>query len=330
MDNAAAVADYLAWLEHERGLSLNTLKAYRADTGRLLNFLELRGLQQLADVTPELLAEFLQTLQRLGLGSAARARAVACLRGLFRFACAETPELRNPARRLPKPGRNRRLPDVLSERQVNRLLEAPSGNRPLALRDRALLHLLYATGARVSEACALTPGDVDHQQGLVRLSGKGNRQRVVPISAEALRHLQAWLTEGRPAVIRGKGRKQRGDPGPLFLARGAHPLCRQNAFEVVRLNAKRARLRGVMVGPHTLRHCYATHLLEGGADVRAVQELLGHASINTTATYTHVAIGRLKRELRRRHPLETTARDPQFDVAAVPCSKEHEVNQPGQ
>ncbi|MCA8916604.1 MAG: tyrosine recombinase [Planctomycetes bacterium] len=293
---------YLDHLRHERRLSGNTVEVYSADLTRMAGFLAANGVREAGDVTPELLDKHVDHLADIGLGPSSSRRANASVRGFFRFVSAETPGRRDPARRLSDTTKRVRLPLVLSEIQVSRLLAAPKGRTPLALRDRALLHLLYATGMRASEACKLRLGDVDSDQQLVRVHGKGGRTRMLPISSEALEHVHAWLQHGRPRVVVGKGRVERTAPETLLLTRGAHRLRRQGVYEVVQRYLRPARLTGA-VGPHTLRHSYATHLVEHGADIRAVQELLGHASLGTTTVYVALSIARLRRVLRKAHPL---------------------------
>lgn len=297
----AQVSGYLDHLAVERGLTANTLASYRRDLRRYMAVLAARGRGSLGAVTAEDVGSFLAGLREgddehppLGAGSAARA--VVAVRGLHRFAVREGHARSDPAQDVRPPTPPRRLPKALSVPEVEALLAASAvGDTPLAIRDRALLELLYGTGARISEAVGLAVDDVDGDVGVVRLSGKGGRDRLVPVGEYALAALDAYLVRARPALAVG------GAPGgALFLnARGGR-LSRQSAWSVLRAAARRAQLPAV--SPHTLRHSFATHLLDGGADVRVVQELLGHASVTTTQVYTLVTVDTLREVYAAAHP----------------------------
>lgn len=294
----AAVRGYLDHLAVERGLADNTLASYRRDLRRYLTSLAACGRCTLAAVTADDVASFLAGLregdaQHPPLGAGSAARAVVAVRGLHRFALREGYAQTDPARDVRPPTPPRRLPKALSVHEVERLLAAAGvGDTALALRDRALLELLYGTGARISEAVGLAVDDVDTQSSVVRLAGKGGKDRVVPMGQYAVAALDAYLVRARPALGRGGS--------ALFLnARGGR-LSRQSAWAVLRASAGRAQLPAV--SPHTLRHSFATHLLDGGADVRVVQELLGHASVTTTQVYTLVTVDKLREVYAAAHP----------------------------
>jgi integrase/recombinase XerD len=298
----AAIRSYLDHLTVERGLAANTLAAYRRDLRRYAELLAARGRTTLADVGESDVGEFLAGLREgdanhppLAAGSAARA--VIAVRGLHRFALREGLSASDPARevRLPKPPQ--RLPKAIPVAEVGALIEAAGADQtPAALRNRALLELLYGTGARISEAVGLAVDDLLPSEDVVRLAGKGGRDRVVPVGSYARAALDAYLVRGRP-VLAAAGR---GSPALFLNARGG-PLSRQSAWTVLRAAAARAGL-GAAISPHTLRHSFATHLLDGGADVRVVQELLGHASLTTTQVYTLVTVDRLREVYASAHP----------------------------
>ncbi|GAA1184506.1 site-specific tyrosine recombinase XerD [Ornithinimicrobium humiphilum] len=299
------------WLDHlrvERGRSEHTLKAYQRDTERYLTFLEGLGVTDPEDVAERHVTDFLAALRRGNdehppLAATSAARAVVAVRGLHRFLTVEGEVEADPAREVQPPAPPRRLPKALSVDDVGRLLQAASlGDTPAALRDRALLELLYGSGARVSEAIGLDLDDLelgrgdDGTGGVVRLFGKGGKERIVPLGRYARDALDAWVVRGRPALARAGT----GTPAVFVNVRGGR-LSRQSAWTAIRAAAERAGLRAD-VSPHTLRHSFATHLLDGGADVRVVQELLGHASVTTTQIYTHVSTQHLREVYAQAHP----------------------------
>ena len=293
---------YLDHLAVERGLAANTLLSYRRDLRRYLSYLAGAGISDLAAVAEVDVASFLARLREGDdghppLSASSAGRAVVAVRGLHRFALREGLTADDPAREVKPPLPARRLPKAISVAEVERLLAAAGADdTPLALRDRALLELLYGTGARISEAVGLAVDDLDRGSGLVRLDGKGGKQRMVPVGSYAQRAVEAYLVRGRPTLaMAGRG------SSALFLnARGGR-LSRQSAWTVLRAAADRAGL-GAELSPHTLRHSFATHLLDGGADVRVVQELLGHASVTTTQVYTLVTVDRLREVYATAHP----------------------------
>ena len=298
---AQAVEVYLDHLAVERGLAANTLLSYRRDLSRFSGWLEANGRRRLSEVSEADVAGFLAAL-RTGddehppLSSSSAGRAVVAVRGLHRFALREGWTTADPAREVRPPVPSRRLPKAISVSAVEALLAAPDTGTPLGLRDRALLELLYGTGARISEAIGLDVDDLDRAAGLVRLDGKGGKQRVVPVGSYAGRAVEDYLVRARPGLVAAGGGTH-----ALFLnARGGR-LSRQSAWTVLRSAAARAGIAGD-ISPHTLRHCFATHLLDGGADVRVVQELLGHASVTTTQVYTLVTVDRLREVYATSHP----------------------------
>ena len=298
---ARAVEVYLDHLAVERGLAANTLSSYRRDLTRWLAFLAAAGRERLSEVTEADVAAFLAALregdeEHPALSASSAGRAVVAVRGLHRFGLREGWTTVDAAREVRPPVPARRLPKAISVTQVEALLSAPDADTPLGLRDRALLELLYGTGARISEAIGLDVDDLDRAAGLVRLDGKGGKQRVVPVGSYASRAVEAYLVRARSTLAAGG----RGTPALFLNARGGR-LSRQSAWTVLQAAVDKAGLT-VDVSPHTLRHSFATHLLDGGADVRVVQELLGHASVTTTQVYTLVTVDRLREVYATAHP----------------------------
>lgn len=291
-----AARTYLDHLTVERGLAGNTLTSYRRDLDRYVEALAAAGVTSLAEVTEADVAGHLARLREgegdhPPLSAASAARAISAVRGLHRFAVREGLVESDPTRDVKPPAPPRRLPKALDVDQVLRLLSVPVDG-PLALRDKALLEFLYGTGARISEAVGCAVDDLDLDAGAVTLHGKGGKTRLVPVGAYACSALQAYLVRGRPTLATGSS------PAVFLNARGGQ-LSRQSAWTILRQAASRA---GVPASPHTLRHSYATHMLDGGADVRVVQELLGHASVTTTQVYTLVTVERLREVYATSHP----------------------------
>ena len=297
MDLDRAVDAYLRHLTIERGLSAHTIAAYRRDLAGYTAWLAANGVTGSDGVTLELVTRFVSDRASADPTPAATslARLQSSVRGLHRFLVREGVEDADPTGRLRPPKLPQRLPKALTIDQVEQLLQTPD-DTVTGLRDRALLELLYATGARVSEVVQLDVDDVQRDDELLRVRGKGSKERIVPVGSYARAALDAYLTRARPELSR------RGSATPrLFLgARGA-PLSRQSAWLVLQQAAERAQLTA-HVSPHTLRHSFATHLLQGGADVRVVQELLGHASVATTQIYTHVSVDALRDVYATSHP----------------------------
>ncbi|MFI9817994.1 site-specific tyrosine recombinase XerD [Saccharothrix variisporea] len=291
-----AVGDVVsAFLDHlvvERGTSRNTLDSYRRDLRRYAEHLERVGVGGLQAVGEQHITAFAASLRGEGLAESSVARTLVAVRGLHRFAHREGITAHDPARDVRPPTPPRRLPKALPVDDVLRLLDTEAG-----LRDKALLELLYSTGARISEVVGLDVDDVDTAERTVLLDGKGGKQRLVPVGRPALAALEAYLVRARPTLVK------RGTPALFLNARGGR-LSRQTAWQVLKTAAERAGL-SVEVSPHTLRHSFATHLLEGGADVRVVQELLGHASVTTTQVYTLVTVNTLREVYATAHPRAT-------------------------
>jgi integrase/recombinase XerD len=297
-----AIRTYLDHLAVERGLAANTLSSYRRDLRRYQAYLEELGIENLDDVVEATVTSFLVRLREgdadhPALSSTSAARTVVAVRGFHKFAVSDGLAAQDPAASVKPPAPAKRLPKALPLSDVEAILEAAgSAGTTLALRDRALLELLYGTGARISEAVGLDVDDLDTVDGTVLLRGKGGKERLVPVGSYALEAVDAYLVRGRPELVAaGSG------TAALFLnARGGR-LSRQSAWAVLVRAAERA---GVTrdVSPHTLRHSFATHLLDGGADVRVVQELLGHASVTTTQVYTLVTVDNLREVFATAHP----------------------------
>jgi integrase/recombinase XerD len=297
------VLDFLAHLEFERGLSRNTLAAYRTDLLQFGRFLAERGVEA-TDAGSGDLSDFLADLAagdgngRAPCSTSTVHRKAACLRSFYRHLRREEVTQDDPAARLATPSRGRKLPEVLSYGEVQRLLAQPTGNDPAAIRDRALLELMYASGLRASETIGLEVGDVDLEHGIVQARGKGSKERLVPVGQKAVAAVRAYLRSGRPHL------DHTAEERKLFLNFRGGPLTRQGLYKIVLRHAKTAGLDGKM-SPHTLRHSFATHLLSGGCDLRSVQEMLGHADLSTTQLYTHLSGEELKEVYFKSHPRAT-------------------------
>jgi integrase/recombinase XerD len=295
------IRDYLDYLEVERGLAANSVESYWRDLRRYSGFLEDLGRDSLADVTTIDVTEFLISLREgdRPLATSSAARALIAVRGMHAFARTRGLAPDDPARDVTPPSPPMRLPKAIPLADVERLLEAVHGDEPRSLRDRALLEFLYGTGARISEATGL---DVDELQldddPVVRLIGKGEKHRIVPVGSYAVSALSAYLIRGRP-MLAAASRRVTVEPAVFLNARGGR-LTRQGAWGILVAAASRAGLDDV--SPHTLRHSFATHLLDGGADIRVVQELLGHSSVTTTQIYTLITVDRLREVYVSSHP----------------------------
>ncbi|QGF24851.1 site-specific tyrosine recombinase XerD [Raineyella fluvialis] len=306
---ADLVATFLAHLGVERGLSANTLTNYRRDLDRYLAYLAGLGIGAPDRITEGVVGGFAAHLsagdgEHRPLAASSVARAVVAVRSFHRFVAREGITGADPAADVRPPATGRHLPKALGVGQVEALLATPDRETPTGLRDAALLELLYGTGARISEIVRLDVDDLTHalqvrdgDTAVLRLYGKGSKERVVPLGSYAIRAVEAWLVRGRPALAAVGGD---GDPALLLNSRGRR-LSRQSAWEIIRRAAASAGL-ALEISPHTLRHSYATHLLEGGADVRVVQELLGHASVTTTQIYTLVTVDHLREVYAEAHP----------------------------
>jgi integrase/recombinase XerD len=284
--------DYLAL---EAGNSGNTVESYLRDITRLAEYAAGKGIKQPQQLSAAQLRDFVYFLKDLGLAPTTIRRQISAIRTYFKFLVGEGIAARDPSERIESPKRWRTLPAVLSVDEIKKLLAAPNTDEPLAIRDRALLEFAYATGVRVSELVGLKMQDISFAERVVRVFGKGGKERLIPFGRQALGALSTYAREIRPALDRGHAR------GVLFLNARGTPLSRVGAWGVIKATARRAGLTK-RVTPHTLRHTFATHLLEGGADLRAVQEMLGHADLSTTQLYTHVDRDYLRSVHKSYHP----------------------------
>ena len=283
------------FLTLEAGHSAHTVESYHRDLTRLMRHAELHGVTDPAEVTRKLLREFVFALKDVGLSPATIRRQVSAIRTYYGFLVAEGIVRSDPSDRLESPRRVRKLPDILSVADVLKILAAPAIDEPLGWRDRALLELGYGAGLRVSELCGITLADLWLEEGLVRVMGKGSKERLVPIGRQVIGAVSVYLHQLRPTLDRGKS------GGHVLLNARGGPLSRIGAWQIVKRRAEQAGITK-RVTPHTLRHSFATHLLEGGADLRAVQEMLGHADLSTTQIYTHVDREYLRSVHRQFHP----------------------------
>ena len=284
--------DFLAL---EQGASVQTSRAYKLDIARFVSYVSVKGAKSPTDVGARSLREYVYHLKDLGLAPASIRRNVSAVRSYFRFLLGEGHVVRDPSERLETPKKWRTLPEVLDVTEIEKLLSAPSLDEPLAFRDRAMLELAYGAGLRVSEWISLNVRDVLLQDHLVRVFGKGAKERLVPIGRRAIGAIAIYLRELRPKLEKGEGK------GVLFLNARGEPLTRMGAWKILRKYVEQAGIKKA-VSPHTLRHSFATHLLEGGADLRAVQEMLGHVDISTTQIYTHVDREYLRTVHKQFHP----------------------------
>jgi integrase/recombinase XerD len=290
-----AVDGFVDFLLLEQGAAALTNEAYARDVTRFATFARVKGAEAPCDVAPKLLREYVYHLKDLGLAPTSIRRNISAIRTYYRFLLAEGKAAKDPSERLETPKGWRTLPGVLTAAEAAKLIESVTLDEPLAFRDRALFELAYGAGLRVSEWISLAVKDALLADGLLRVFGKGSKERLVPIGRSAIGAVAVYLRELRPRLDRGESE------GKLFLNSRGRPLTRMGAWKILR---KYVKLAGITraVSPHTLRHSFATHLLEGGADLRAVQEMLGHADISTTQIYTHVDREYLRRVHREFHP----------------------------
>jgi integrase/recombinase XerD len=284
------VQEFMHFCALEKGLAPNTLEAYRADLDRFVQFSETASMPE-----REALLVYLNSLYRTGLGSRSIARHLTTLRSFYKFQLAERKIDSDPTEHIKSPKQWQTIPHYLNGEQIERLLAAPDPSKPTGLRDRAMIELLYATGLRVSELCHLRLGDIERRLGFVRATGKGNKQRLIPAGRPALDLVERYIESARPQIL-----KQKTSPWLFVTARGGC-LTRQAFWHALGQHGKKA---GIFhdLSPHVLRHSFATHLLEGGADLRSVQTMLGHADISTTQIYTHVMRSRLRNTVDEHHP----------------------------
>ncbi len=289
----AEIREFLNFCSLEKGLAANSLDAYERDLKRYQRFCE--SCDASASSAKETLLLYLNSLYRTGLGSRSIARHLTTIRGFHRFFLREGKTAEDPTEFVQSPKQWQTIPHFLNRQQIEALLAAPDLTKPLGLRDRAMLELLYASGLRVSELCHVRVNEVERQLGVVRVTGKGNKQRIVPVGKSALQALECYLATGRPAIL-----KQRATPW-LFVTAHGSAMTRQGFSKLL---SGYGRAVGIFhnLTPHAIRHSFATHLLEGGADLRSVQTMLGHADIATTQIYTHVMRSRLRKTVDEHHP----------------------------
>lgn len=288
------IHEFINYLSVERGLAMNTLESYGRDLRQYSQFLE-EDDANLDAVSRTTILNYLLFLQKQGKATATIARRLAALKAFYQFLVREKRIKSDPTANLESPKLEKRLPRVLTVKEVERLLAQPDPAQPSGMRDRAMLELLYATGIRVSELVSLNVGDVNLEAGYIRCAGKGSKERIVPLGSLAIQSVREYLNHGRSKLVKDR------EETALFVNHHGHRLTRQGFWKIVKRYADDARIEKEIT-PHTLRHSFATHLLENGADLRSVQEMLGHADISTTQIYTHVTRGRLKEVYARTHP----------------------------
>ncbi len=298
------VNDFLLWLRVERGRAESTLQSYKRDLGKFNLWLKDQNLN-VNVVGEDAIIQFLRNLQKDGFAQSTVARTMVSVRSFFRFLNIEGIRDDNPTKNIELPRVARGLPKPISEREVNELLASVEGDNPAERRDRAILELLYGTGARISEVVNLSLGDIDTHEGLLKVLGKGDKERIVPLGSYAMQALIKWLEPAGRGQFEPDRWKSRDDSEAVFLNRRGGRLSRQGGWGVVKKYGSKVGL-GSQLSPHTLRHCCATHMLEHGADIRTVQELLGHASITTTQIYTKVSREQLLEAYRAAHPRALT------------------------
>ena len=289
------IDEYLNFLTVEKGVSRLTVEAYSHDLNRFVNIVQGRGIETVADITPNEIISYLEQVKKDGLNARSVNRGLAAVRGFFKFLLREKKIDANPVTTIGLAKVWARLPDTLSKEEMNLLLAQPGMKNPAAIRDTAMMELMYATGIRVSEIITLTMNSINWQVGYLVVMGKGGKERIVPIGRSAYNCLSEYVNQARPKLMKGQG------TNILFLNRSGDGLTRQGFWKIVRRYVLRAGLNK-KVHPHTFRHSFASHLLEGGADLRSVQIMLGHADIATTQIYTHITRERLKSIHKRYHP----------------------------
>jgi integrase/recombinase XerD len=287
--------EFLNYISVERGLSHNTIDAYRRDLNQFSGYLTGKGYSDPAQVQSQTMIEYLLHLQQQELKAASVTRKLAAIRSFFQYAVRERRLKIDPSVTIDSLKTPQRLPKVLSEKEINRLLEQPGASKPANLRDKAMLELMYATGVRVSELVSLKLNDINMDMGYIRCFGKGSKERIVPMGGSAVNALLDYLDRGRPKIIR------RAAEETLFLNHHGRKMSRQGFWQIIQAAARRVGI-GITVTPHMLRHSFATHMLDHGADLRSVQEMLGHADIATTQIYTHVTRTRIQQVYNKTHP----------------------------
>ncbi len=289
------VEEFIHYLAVERGLADNTLDSYNRDLNQFMGFLEKEQVKDVQKATRNVIMSYLLFLQKRGRATATVSRHLAALKSFYHFLLREKHIEKDPTANLESPKLEKKLPRILSVNEVEMLLNQPMGNDSAALRDKAMLELLYATGIRVSELIQLDLSHINLDMGYVRCFGKGSKERIVPVGSLARRCVSEYLQKGRVKLIKNKAEQA------LFVNQHGRRLTRQGFWKIIKKYAKRAGI-SKQITPHTLRHSFATHLLENGADLRSVQEMLGHADITTTQIYTHLTKGRLREVYAKSHP----------------------------
>jgi integrase/recombinase XerD len=289
------IQEFIEYLGHEKGLATNTLESYGRDLRQYCGFLSEDTSQTPETASQATIVAYLMMLRKQGKATATIARRLAALKAFYQFMLKENYVTKDPTDDLSSPKLERKLPRVLTVDEVEKLLNQPDTSTPAGIRDKAMLEVLYATGIRVSELVSLNLDDIELDEGFVRCIGKGSKERVVPMGEIAINALRSYLSKGRPKLVSNHGENA------LFLNHHGRRLTRQGFWKIVKKYAAQLGIRKEIT-PHTLRHSFATHLLENGADIRAVQEMLGHADISTTQIYTHVTKDRLKDVYARSHP----------------------------
>jgi integrase/recombinase XerD len=300
MQAEAALAAFINYARVEKGLSQNTIDSYRRDLVKFVEFLK-KGKITLADSKRDDIVDFMAGLYRRGLDSRSVARHLVSVRNLYRFMVIDGMIEDDPTINLESPKIRQALPSYLSVEEVDRLLKLPNTRTALGLRDKALLDVLYSTGLRVSEVVGLRLGDIDFQAGCIRCTGKGNKERLVPVGRKAIESVESYVRDSRPLLLRSRKKRPEIPSSEIFINRQGRPIGRVGIWKILDGYGKAAGLRKKLT-PHKLRHSFATHLLERGADLRSVQLMLGHADISTTQIYTHVLEDRLKTVYKAHHP----------------------------
>ena len=296
MIDEALIESFLNYLIVECGLSDNTIKGYKGDLRNFSNYLQDEGIKQFQDLRAKMIVSFIEKEKQRGLSENSISRSLVTIKMLYKYMIMEGKISANPMSSVNTLKLQKHLPEVLHYKTVEKILRAPDCNDKLGIRDKAILELMYATGARVSEVASIKVSWINFDYGYIRCQGKGSKQRIVPMGAEASKSIRRYLQEVRPLLV-----KMEADEPLLFLSRTGKKLRRENIWSIVKKYAIKAGIRS-NISPHTLRHSFATHLLEGGADLRSVQEMLGHSNISTTQIYTHIDRKYLKSIHQKFHP----------------------------
>jgi len=296
MIDEALIESFLNYLIVECGLSENTIKGYKSDLRNFSNYLQDESIKRFQDLRAKMIVNFIEKEKQRGLSENSISRSLVTIKMLYKYMIMEGKISANPMSSVNTLKLQKHLPEVLHYKAVEEILRAPDCNDKLGIRDKAILELMYATGARVSEVASIRVGWINFDYGYIRCQGKGSKQRIVPMGAEASKSIRRYLQEVRPFLV-----KIEGDEPLLFLSRTGKKLRRENIWSIVKKYAVKAGIRS-NISPHTLRHSFATHLLEGGADLRSVQEMLGHSNISTTQIYTHIDRKYLKSIHQKFHP----------------------------